>query len=143
MSSPSNTLLLIGGTLSITAALAHVAIIIGGPDWYRFFGAGEGMAKMAERGELYPTLITLAIATVLFTWGLYAFSGAGLIMKLPLVKYALMAITAAYLLRGLAFIPIYLFRPDIMSPFWVWSSLICLTFGITHALGTWRAWASL
>lgn len=143
MSNTPNTLLLIGGTLSILAALAHVAIIFGGPDWYRFFGAGEGMAQMAERGELYPTLVTLAIAAVLFAWGAYAFSGAGLIVKLPLVKYALIAITSVYVLRGLALIPIALFRPDIMSLFWVWSSLICLSFGVIHALGLRQVWPRL
>ncbi len=143
MSNASNTLLLIAGSLSVSASLAHIAVIFGGPDWYRFFGAGERMALMAERGELYPTLITLAIACVLFTWGLYAFSGAGLILKLPLLTPALVAISSVYVLRGLAFIPIYLLRPDIMSPFWVWSSLICLTFGIIHTAGTWLAWPSL
>ncbi|WP_417455703.1 hypothetical protein [Kordiimonas sp.] len=143
MSNPSNIMLLIGGTLSIIASLTHVAIIFGGPAWYRFFGAGERMALMAERGELYPTLITLAIASVLFTWGLYAFSGAGLILKLPLLAPALFAISSVYVLRGLAFIPIYLLRPDIMSPFWLWSSLICLTFGLIHTAGTWLAWPSL
>jgi len=42
------------GTLSFIASALHIAIIIGGPSWYRFFGAGESMASMAER-----VLITL------------------------------------------------------------------------------------
>jgi hypothetical protein len=33
-----------GGILSAIAALLHAAVIAGGPDWYRFFGAGEEMA---------------------------------------------------------------------------------------------------
>jgi hypothetical protein len=58
---PGSTWLIIGGWLSVLAALLHIACIFGGPDWYRFFGAGEGMARAAARGDLRPTLITLAI----------------------------------------------------------------------------------
>lgn len=37
----TNKYLMIGGILSMLAALLHVAVIFGGPDWYRFFRAGE------------------------------------------------------------------------------------------------------
>ena len=36
---------------SAIAALAHLGCIIFGGDWYRFFGAGEQMARMAEAGN--------------------------------------------------------------------------------------------
>jgi len=36
-----NISLILGGVLSILVALLHIAIIIGGPAWYLFFGAGE------------------------------------------------------------------------------------------------------
>jgi hypothetical protein len=100
------------GLLSAAAALLHLAIIVGGPDWYRFFGAGEGMARMAEQGSARPTLITLGIAAVLAIWAAYAFAGAGLLPRLPLLRTALVAITAVYLLRGLVILPLLAFRPD-------------------------------
>jgi len=50
--------LLCAGLLTGAAALLHVAIIVGGPAWYRFFGAGERMARLAARGSAYPTLVT-------------------------------------------------------------------------------------
>ncbi len=68
--------LLAGGLLTGVAALLHVAIILGGPDWYRFFGAGEGMARLAARGSIYPTILTAGIAAILGVWMLYALSGA-------------------------------------------------------------------
>jgi len=46
------TSLKIAGCLSLLASLAHLAIIVGGPSWYRFFGAGEQLATMAEQGLL-------------------------------------------------------------------------------------------
>jgi hypothetical protein len=71
-----NKWLIVGGSLSALAALLHVATIVGGPDWYRFFGAGEAMASAAERRSLYPPLVTLGIAAILGLWSAYAFAGA-------------------------------------------------------------------
>ncbi|HEX8660509.1 MAG TPA: hypothetical protein VF686_01490, partial [Brevundimonas sp.] len=68
-----NPALVIGGVLSVLASLLHIACIFAGPDWYRFFGAGEEMATMAARGSIIPTLLTLGIATVLAIWAAYAF----------------------------------------------------------------------
>jgi hypothetical protein len=135
--------LVAGGWLSAAAAILHCAIIVGGPDWYRFFGAGEGMAVRAERGDLYPTLVTIGIATVLAIWAAYAFSGAGLIRRLPLLRTGLVTISAIYLLRGLILVPIILFKPEAMTPFTLWSSLIVLVYGLAYGVGTWRSWPRL
>jgi hypothetical protein len=136
-----NPWLVLGGVLSAAAAILHVAVIAGGPDWYRFFGAGEEMARMAEQGRLTPHLITIGIALVLGLWGAYALSGAGVIRRLPLIRTALVAITAIYLLRGLLLVPALLQEPR--DPFTIWSSLIVLVYGIAYGLGTWRAWPAL
>jgi hypothetical protein len=138
-----NPWLVAGGILSALAALLHLAVIAGGPDWYRFVGAGEEMARMAERGLLRPALITIAIATILAIWSAYAFAGAGLLPRLPLIRTALVAITAVYLLRGLALVPLALLRPALVDSFALWSSLIVLVYGIVHAVGTYRAWPAL
>ncbi len=139
---PRNVWLIVGGCLSLAASLLHIGCIIGGPDWYRFLGAGEGMAQAAERGEAYPALVTFAIAVILAIWAAYAFAGAGVIRRLPLMRTALVAITAIYLLRGAALIPA-LTVPEMSSPFNIWSSVIVLGYGLAYLIGTWRAWPSL
>ena len=58
--------LIIGGSLSAAATVAHLACILFGPPAYRFMGAGEKMARAVEAGKLRPTLITLAIAGALW-----------------------------------------------------------------------------
>lgn len=138
-----NPWLVAGGLLSVTAALLHLGVIVGGPDWYRFFGAGEGMARMAEQGSPTPALVTLAIAAILAVWAAYAFAGAGLVRRLPLMRTALLAITAIYLARGLVLFPALALKPELVNAFVVWSSLIVLVYGLTYALGTWRAWPEL
>ncbi len=74
--------LLIAGILTVLVALIHVGCIVFGGDWYRFLGAGEQMAQLAESGHPYPTIVTSIISAVLLLWATYAFSGAGLIVKL-------------------------------------------------------------
>ena len=138
-----NKWLMVGGILSALAAILHLGVIVGGPAWYRFFGAGEGMAQAAERGSVTPPLITLAIAALLMIWALYAFSGAGIIRRLPLLRTALILISAVYLLRAFALLPILILRPELVDTFAVVSSLIVLGYGIAYTIGTWSQWSAL
>ncbi|MCT8986787.1 hypothetical protein [Shewanella phaeophyticola] len=140
-----NSLLVIAGCLSLFAALLHISCIFGGSDWYLFFGAGENMAQMAAAGDTYPTIVTLIIAAVLCVWGLYAFSGAGLIVKLPLLKTCLVLITAVYLIRGMAglIVPFFTSAPENHQnsiAFWLVSSIVCCIYGIYYLLGTRQLW---
>lgn len=143
VANPGSNWLILAGWLSMAAALLHIGCIIGGPDWYRFFGAGEAMAQAAARGEWMPTLVTFGIATILALWGAYAFSGAGWWPRLPLLRTGLVTITAIYLLRALIFVPLHFARPQHTDAFAVWSSLIVLAYGIAYAVGTWKAWPAL
>jgi hypothetical protein len=140
-----NNKLIIAGSLSFLASLLHIACIFGGADWYLFFGAGERMAQLASAGDSYPTIVTLAISSILAGWGLYAWSGAGLIVKLPLLKTCLVLITAVYLVRGV----VGLFAPFLTSDpvvhqnsisFWIVSSAICCIYGTYYLLGTKKLW---
>ena len=142
MASPDRWLVA-GAALSALAALAHLGCIAFGGDWYRALGAGERMARLAEAGHWYPTFMATAIATVLFVWSLYALSGAGVIRRLPLLRTALFAITAVYLLRGVLFVPLMPFFPGNSMTFWLLSSAICLGFGLVHLAGLRRAWPRL
>lgn len=139
-----NRWLIVAGCMSIAASILHLACIVGGPDWYRFLGAGEPIAVAAERGSWVPAAITAGIAAVLALWAAYAFAGAGLIRRLPLMRAGLVAISAIYLARGsFIFAPGAFGRPDLTPGFMIWSSLIVLVIGLAYAVGTWRAWPSL
>lgn len=138
-----NACLVTGAVLSGIAALLHLAVIPGGPAWYRFFGAGERFARAAEQGRQWPGVVTFGIATVLAAWSAYALSGAGVIAPLPLLRTALVLITGVYLLRGLVLVPVLVAARDKLTPFVVWSSLICLVYGVCHLLGLIQVWPRL
>ncbi len=144
---PGDRLLVVGGSLTGVATLLHVAIILGGPDWYRFFGAGEHIARLAARGSIYPAVVTACIAAMLGAWALYAFSGAGVIRRLPFLRLALTLIAAVYLARGILGVPVVLFVDDPYAnqlkakmTFMVVSSGICLVLGLCYAVGATRIW---
>jgi len=146
----SSNPLIIAGSLSFLTAILHIAVIFGGSRWYRFFGAGEDMALLAEKGSIKPTLITLSITLsitlILLIWGAYAWSGAGLLPKLPFLKLTLVVITTIYLVRGIFGLvaPFICKHPKITqnsTAFWIWSSIICLIIGAFHILGITTIWA--
>ena len=135
-----------GALLTGAASLLHLAIIFGGPQWYRFFGAGERMARLSARGSAYPTVITAAIASILGLWALYGLSGAGVIRRLPLLRPALVLIACVYLARGTLGVPAVLFVKDPYADelkgrmtFMVVSSLVCVFLGLCYAFGAARA----
>lgn len=135
--------LILAGLLSAVAALAHVACIVIGAPMYRFMGAGERMAQAASAGKLQPTLLALAVASILSLWALYAFAGAGLIEPLPLMKLALPTISAVYLGRAIGFPLLKSAFPENSQTFWLVSSGICLVIGELHAYGTVLRWYEL
>jgi hypothetical protein len=136
-------LLLVGGLVTGAAALLHLAIIGGGPSWYRFFGAGERMARLAARGAPAPAVLTAGIALVLAVWALYALSGAGVIrFRLPMLRPVLALIATVYLLRGVLGVPVVLVATGPYAQelrgrmaFTVLSSLVCVGLGVCYAAG--------
>jgi putative oxidoreductase len=131
------------------AALLHLAIIVGGPRWYRFFGAGEQMARLASRGSPYPAVLTLGIAGILGVSALYGLSGAGVVPRLPLLRPILWCIAGVFLVRGVAGVPVVLlasgpYAQELRArmPFMVCTSVVCLALGLTYAIGAARLGAS-
>lgn len=125
------------------AALAHAGCILFGADWYRFFGAGEQMAQLAEQGHWYPAVVTTVITLILLVWVCYALSAAGVIRRLPLTRLALVLISSILLLRGLAFVWLMPLFPGNSLLFWLISSGICLLMGTLFAVGCWQQWPAL
>ena len=135
--------LMIAGVSTIIVGVMYLAVIVGGPDWYRLVGLGELTASQVEQGMFRPQALTFVLAITLITWGCYAFSGAGILKRLPLLKPSLVWITIIFLIRGVAFVPAYLFNPESVDNLIIVSSFLCLTFGVTYAIGLREVWARL
>ena len=123
--------------LDFVAAALHICIILGGAHWYRFFGAGEDMARMAERGHPWPTILTLLIAIGLTLFGAYAMTAGGHFDQLPGSTQVLWGITALFTLRGGLPFLLAPFVPLMRSPFALWSSAICMLYAMAHLGSVW------
>jgi hypothetical protein len=119
---------LIASLINFAIAGLHIYIITRGAPAYRSFGAGEEMARAAEKGSSIPALVTFGIALVFFVWGLYALAGARVIPELPWTRTILVVIAVIYVARGL----VIFYKRD---AFMVITSLVSLTAGLLHAAG--------
>ncbi len=133
--------LVLAGSASFFASLLHVAIIFRGADWYRMFGAGEQMVRLAESGSSYPTVVTSLIACGLFIGALYAFAAAHIFSQFPFQKPVLYGMTAIFLIRGVTGLALVIspefYLPADNSPlFWLFSSAVCIMLGTSYWLGT-------
>jgi hypothetical protein len=134
-----NQLLKLGSLLSLAIALLHVVIIFVGAPAYRYFGAGEEMARGAESGSAYPPVLTLFLVIVFAIWGCYGLSGAGIIRPLPLLKIALILIGLIFTFRGSAVFPqlYHIATPSAeIAPRQVVFSLVSLVTGLAYLIGT-------
>ena len=137
------SVLLFAAALTLAAAAGHFACIFWGAAGFRFFGAGERLAKLAERGHWYPSLVAFLIGAVLVVWSAYALSAAGVIPKLPFLRLALVAITTIFLIRAVAFPALKPMFPSNSQAFWLVSSGVCLAIGLAYLVGLVGVWETL
>lgn len=132
-------LLIAGGCIAAITAIWHLICIVGGPDWYVFARAPKIVVDSARQGTLLAPLSTAVIAVLMFTCTLYAFSGAGVIRKIPFLKSALIVISFICLVRALVVIP-YLISSKldtwelVASSCWFFVG-ICFLMGTLHQFG--------
>jgi putative oxidoreductase len=126
--------LILASLINFVISGLHIYIITQGAPAYRSFGAGEEMARAAEKGSSIPALVTFGIALVFFVWGLYALAGARVIPELPWTRTILIVIAAIYVARGLGvfYAPFVGYKRD---PFMVITSGVSLGAGLIHAAG--------
>jgi hypothetical protein len=141
MQRQSNPFLVAGAVLTGMAALMHFACIVIGAPAFRFLGAGEQLASMAERGHWYPDLAAFVIGTALSLCSAYALSAARLLPRFPLARTVLCLATGVFLLRAIAFPLLKPAFPDNSNTFWLVTSGICLAIGVVHLVGLRQVWA--
>lgn len=131
-------LLAVGGTASLALAGLHILIIAIGAPAYLYFGRPD-LAEAAERGSLFPPFVTALVALLLTVWAVYAYSGARLTRRVPLLRTGLVTFSTIYLARGLVLVADvarwgagerYPLRQAVFSA-------AALVIGLCYALGTW------
>jgi len=140
MKSNARIALVLAGIGSSLIALLHIIIIVIGESAYQYFqGVGDEFAQMLNNGSILPTIITAIITLVFIIFALYAFSGSGIILRLPYLQIILIAIGTIFILRGIMNIPFYAYV--IVKHFEITEcksfafDLISLLIGILYIIG--------
>jgi hypothetical protein len=138
-----NRFLVAAAIADAIAAALHFGCIVFGAGWYRFLGAGEAMARLAEQGDPRPDRMAAGIGAILLLWAAYALSGAGVLPRLPLVRLGLVLIAVVLLARGTLFFALMSRFPGNSLTFWFVTSAICVGLGLLHAIGLRQQWQAL
>lgn len=137
-----NKFLLSGGIISILVAVIHVLAIFGGVEYAKFFNAPPFLIQLLEEGSILVVFIAVGLFLFISIWGIYAFSGAGVVKKLPFLKTILFGVTSIYIFRGMVLFPIFIFASEKVNDFLIWSSTISLLIGVIHLIGFGKLWKS-
>lgn len=132
--------LVTGGLIAAATAIWHLLCIIGGPSWYAFARAPKVIVDSAMQGTFIAPLGAIVIASLMFTCTAYAFSGAGLVRKIPLLLPALITISFICFVRALIVVP-YLISSKldvwelVASGGWLFVG-ICFSMGVVEKFRT-------
>ena len=140
MQHSANLFLVAGAAMSAIVAVLHFACIISGGPAFRLLGAGERLARMAERGHWYPGVLAFGIGAAFSLCAAYALSAAGVLPPLPMRRPVLSVFTTVLLLRALAFPLLEPVFPWNSTTFWLVTSSVCLLMGVLHAIGLKQVW---
>lgn len=127
--------LVLGGCIAGISAIWHLLCILGGPSWFIFARAPSEIITSAQQGTLLAPIGTIVVAALMLTCTLYAFSGAGIIRKIPLLKSALITISTLCLLRVVVVIPNLLYS-SFTDTWQLVATSVWLFVGICFLLGS-------
>ncbi|QBB69499.1 hypothetical protein ELE36_03400 [Pseudolysobacter antarcticus] len=139
MQSRHEFLLMLAGCGGFLGGLLHVVALIGGPRWIAAIGAPPWVVQSAQRGTWIAPVGALVITVLMWLCSAYAFSGAGMLRRLPLLRTGLFSIALVCILRGIVLVPLVVYlHLELMAhigSFEIIASMIWLIIGLFFAFG--------
>jgi len=132
-------MLRIGGYINILIAVGHIVGLLWADRMFAVTGIGKEMQELSQINTSLPYLLTIFVAVVFFTFGLYGLSADNKIRKLPFLKPVIFIIAGIYIFRGLG----ELLADTIQgtnSLNEIIYSLFALTIGLLFLVGGLRKW---
>lgn len=130
----NSSLLIIAGVIAAGTGIWHWLCIFGGLSWYANAHAPRDILESVKQGTLYAPVTTVIIGGLFVMCTLFAFSGAGIIRKVPLLKSALITIALICLVRGGIGI-VYLVKSQKLDQWELIASPVWFFCGVCFLLG--------
>jgi hypothetical protein len=127
--------LVLAALIAIGNAVAHMSCIYIGPDCYAAQLAPPQLIESAKSGTYLAPVSAIVISVIFVIWGLFALSAAGIIRKLPLLKFAIYAISTLCIIRGILPLQQWLRHPEKVSDAAFYYGIAWLITGLLFLLG--------
>jgi len=128
-----------GGYINIIIAIGHIIGLFWADKMFEVTGIGKEMTELAQIHFSLPYLLTIFIAIIFFTFGLYGLSADSKFKRLPFLKSVIFLIAGVYLLRGIGeLIAASIQGTNSISE--TTYSLLALTIGLLFLIGGLKKW---
>lgn len=128
-------LLVLVAFIAMGTAVAHLSCIFFGPECYAAQMAPPQIIESAKNGTYLAPIGTVFASALFVVLGLYALSGAGIIRKLPLLKYAVYAVATLCIIRGILPLQLWLRHPDKVNDIIFYTGIVWLVTGLLFLFG--------
>lgn len=106
-----------------------------GPECYAAQMAPPQIIESAKNGTLLAPVGTTFVSAIFVLLGLYALSGAGMIRKLPLLKFGIYTIAILCIIRGILPLQLWLRHPEKVNDIVFYTGLVWLVTGLLYLFG--------
>lgn len=117
-------LIYLAGIIALIGVVIHIAAIIGGINWYVYFGAPPIVVQSAREGTWLAPVSALVIASLMLVCAAYAFSALGLLRRLPFLRIGLAGMAGVCLLRSFILWPLMINHPELRNTFEIVAALV-------------------
>jgi hypothetical protein len=129
------TLLVLAAFIAMATAIAHMSCIFLGPECYSAQMAPSIIVESAINGTYLAPVGTVIASSIFAVLGLYALSGAGVIRKLPLLKYVIYVVAALCIIRGILPLQLWLRHPDKVNDIVLYTGIVWFLTGLLFLFG--------
>lgn len=129
------TLLVLAAFIAMATAIAHMSCIFLGPECYSAQMAPSIIVESAINGTYLAPVGTVIASSIFAVLGLYALSGAGVIRKLPLLKYVIYVVATLCIIRGILPLQLWLRHPDKVNDIVFYTGIVWFLTGLLFLFG--------
>ncbi len=133
-------MLKLGGYINILIAFAHILGLFWADKMFEVTGIGKEMTELAQTHASLPYLLTIFVAIVFFTFGLYGLSAGKHFKRLPFLRPVIFVIASIYLVRGIGELIFDLEKQQANQFLEITYSLIAVFIGLLFLIGGLRKW---
>jgi len=127
--------LVLAALFAIGTAIAHTSCIFIGPECYAAQMAPPQIVESAINGTYLAPIGTIFASSIFVVLGLYALSGAGVIRKLPLLKFTIYTVATLCIIRGILPLQLWLRHPEKVDDITFYTGIVWLVAGLLYLFG--------